>query len=234
MHKLRWKCRNEANGEKIIMQLLLSGRIAFSLFFSTVRIFKKAISIWMFPNQLCIWASSWLLFHTLCLRSRCRFIKLDRKRFPCIFHYGSRFFFHLQNHFHMMLSLWPFALPYHILVCVCWKLVEWRKKMVAHNSSRSVQSCSVDGFSIRNQRRKIKYNKRCCRALFCGQFPYAVFFSIIKFSNSSEPTTRSTHMVWDWILHVAPDLTISPTGSILCCISPMLSWRVCSTVITSI
>lgn len=85
-------------------------------------------------------------------------------------------FFHLQNHFHMMLSLWPFALPYHILVCVCWKLVEWRKKMVAHNSSRSVQSCSVDGFSIRNQRRKIKYNKRCCWALFCGQFPYAVFF----------------------------------------------------------
>lgn len=32
MHKLRWKCRNEANGEKIIMQLLLGGRIAFSLF----------------------------------------------------------------------------------------------------------------------------------------------------------------------------------------------------------
>lgn len=234
MHKLRWKCRNEANGEKIIMQLLLGGRIAFSLFFSTVRIFKKAISIWMFPNQLCIWASSWLLFHTLCLRSRCRFIKLDRKRFPCIFHYGSRFFLSSPKSFsHDAFALTiRAAIPYS---CVCVLETRWmKKKMVAHNSSRSVQSCSVDGFSIRNQRRKIKYNKRCCWAHFLRSISVRCFFSIIKFSNSSEPTTRSTHMVWDWILHVAPDLTISPTGSILCCISPMLSWRVCSTVITSI
>lgn len=236
MHKLRWKCRNEANGEKIIMQLLLSGRIAFSLFFSTVRIFKKAISIWMFPNQLCIWASSWLLFHTLCLRSRCRFIKLDRKRFPCIFHYGSRFFFHLQNHFHMMLSLWPFALPYHILVCVCvcvGNSLNEEKKWSRTIPLVQFKAVLLMVLAFETNAGKSNTTKDAVEHFFAVNFR-TLFFSIIKFSNSSEPTTRSTHMVWDWILHVAPDLTISPTGSILCCISPMLSWRVCSTVITSI
>lgn len=224
MHKLCWKCRNEANREKIIMKLLLGGRQAFLFSPFTVRIFKKAISIWMFPNQLCIWASSRLLFHTLCLRSRCRFIKLDRKRFPCIFHYGSRFFFSISK-----IILW---------VCVCVENSMNEGKIWSRTIPLVRFKAPRWWFNIRNQRRKIKYNKRCCWAHFLRSISVRCFLFLLLYNqifqlfgaNHKIDTYGTgldfTRRTWSH--------TILPTGSILCCISPMLSWRVCSTVITSI
>lgn len=136
------------------------------------------------PQPIMHRASSWLLFRTLCLRFRCCFIKLDRKRFPCIFHYCSSFFFVfslllLKSFSHDAFYLTIQAAISSFFVWMFSKTLRWMKKKMVNFTRTSTKHSYCWWVSIQNQRRKTEYNKSCCCwaifSLHCGQFPHTYF-----------------------------------------------------------